>query len=356
MLLSAKKWDFKILSASAVLVIVSGIAMASAAVTVSPMLAFRHWTWSLLGFAAMVLVARTNYLRWMDISPVLYAVSLAALVLVELAGAVRLGAERWLSVFGFSIQPSELAKLSTVLMLARYLAGQDNPLPPRAFWFSLVMVGFPLFLIFVQPDLGSASILGAIWLGMILGAGVSRRSLAVLALFASVALPFGWHLLKGYQKDRLLVFINPQADPLGAGYTIIQSAIAIGSGKFFGRGWFSGTQNQLSFLPERHSDFIFSVIGEEWGFLGCLVVMVLFAFLFARILTLAQRFSEPQGRLCLIGIFSWLAYQAIVNMGMVMGLLPVVGVPLPLVSYGGSSMITIWVALGLVQSIYRHEQ
>ena len=214
----------------------------------------------------------------------------------------------------------------------------------------------PLFLIFMQPDLGSASILGAVWLGMVLSSGISRRDAGILAGFASAALPLGWHILKSYQKDRLLVFINPQADPLGAGYTIIQSAIAIGSGKFFGRGWFSGTQNQLSFLPERHSDFIFSVIGEEWGFLGCLVVVALFAFLFARILTLAQRFSEPQGRLCLVGIFSWLAYQAVVNMGMVTGLLPVVGVPLPLVSYGGSSMLAIWVALGLIQAIHRHEQ
>ena len=150
-----------------------------------------------------------------------------------------------------------------------------------------------------------------------------------------------------------MVFINPHADPLGAGYTIIQSTIAIGSGRVLGRGWFSGTQNQLSFLPERHSDFIFSVLGEEWGFLGCLAVAAFFAVLLLRAFQIALQTSAPQGRLLAAGIFSWIGYQAFINMGMVMGLLPVVGVPLPFLSYGGSSMVMLWIALGLLHSIRR---
>ena len=215
----------------------------------------------------------------------------------------------------------------------------------------MLLAGPTALLIFLQPDLGSATVFVAIWLGLVWVAGAPRRVFTWLAVGGLAALPVAWHLLKGYQRDRLLAFINPHADPLGAGYTIIQSTIAIGSGRLWGRGWLSGTQNQLSFLPERHSDFIFSVIGEEWGFLGCTVVVAAFGVLLVRAIRIALETSEPQGRLLAAGIASWVGYQAFVNMGMVMGLLPVVGVPLPLVSYGGSSMLTLWVALGLLQSI-----
>lgn len=343
------------LFAGTALVVISGIAMASAAATLNPAIAYRHWIWSVAGILLSLGVARTNYLRWIDAAAIAYGVSLGALLLVEVAGAVRLGAARWLSIFGFSVQPSELVKLSTVLLLARYFASQPVPLPTRTLTISLLLVAAPALLIFKQPDLGSATIVAAIWAGMAVVAGASRRALGVLGGSLLVLLPAAWHLLKDYQRDRLLVFINPHADPLGAGYTIIQSIIAVGSGRIWGRGWFSGTQNQLSFLPERHSDFIFSVIGEEWGFLGCAAVVALFGTLLLRAIQLALRTSEPHGRLLIAGICSWLAYQACVNMGMVIGLLPVVGVPLPLVSYGGSSMIAVWVALGLLQSVSRHE-
>jgi rod shape determining protein RodA len=241
-------------------------------------------------------------------------------------------------------------------VLARYLAGQPTPLPVGVLGTSLAVAGVPAFLIFIQPDLGSASIFFAIWLGMVWAAGISRRHLGVLAGAAAIALPLGWLLLKDYQRDRLLVFVNPQIDPLGAGYTIIQSVIAIGSGRLWGRGWLAGTQNQLNFLPERHSDFIFSVIGEEWGLFGCLVVAALFWALLTRVVHAAQDTSEPYGRLLGVGIFSWLAYQACVNMAMVMGLFPVVGIPLPMVSYGGTAMCSIWIALGLLQSVRRSDR
>lgn len=344
-------FDYPLLLAAFSLIIISGIAMASAASTISASLALRHWTWSAVGLVVMLLVANTNYLRWVDASWALYLLSVLALILVQFFGPARLGATRWLSIGGISLQPSELAKFSTVLLLSHALSGRPGRLSLHALGASAVIMAVPAGLIFIQPDLGSASILIAIWLGMVVAAGASRRALIGMLGVCLAALPFAWHVLKEYQRDRLLVFVNPQSDPLGAGYTIIQSVIAIGSGRLTGRGWFSGTQNQLSFLPERHSDFLFSVIGEEWGFLGCAAVVALFCVMLLRMARLSLRTGEPCAQLIAAGFFSWIAYQAFVNMGMVMGALPVVGVPLPLISFGGSSMVMVCASLGLLQSI-----
>lgn len=347
----ARDVDFGLLAAGLGLILISGIAMVSAAATINPSLAPKHWAWSAIGVIAGIWVARTNYLRWVDSALILYLFCVAALILVHFVGPARLGATRWLSIGGFSLQPSELAKLSTILLLAQHLSGQPAPLPLRTLGVSALIMGLPAALIFVQPDLGSATIIVAVWLGMILVAGAPRRVLLGMLISVLILLPLAWHVLKDYQRDRLLVFINPQTDPLGAGYTIIQSVIAIGSGQLTGRGWFSGTQNQLSFLPERHSDFLFSVIGEEWGLVGCALVILLFGWMLVRTARLGIRSSEPCARLIAAGIFSWIGYQAFVNMGMVMGALPVVGVPLPLIGYGGSSMVMVCASLGLLQSI-----
>ena len=350
-----RAWDRGLFAAGAVLTLISGVEMVSAAAMVNPSLATRHALWIAVGLLAGIGVAGTEYRRWGEFAWIAYGLSVAALALVLIAGAVRLGASRWLSVFGLSVQPSEFAKLATLWLLARYLAGQPTPLPPRVVWTSLLFVIPPAALVFLQPDLGSASIFAAIWFGMIWAAGAPRGTLTALTGGVLALAPVAWHALKDYQRDRLMAFIDPHADPLGAGYTIIQSIIAIGSGQLWGRGWFAGTQNQLSFLPERHSDFMFSVLGEEWGLLGSLTVVVVFGVLLARILRIGSIASDPQGRLLAAGVFSWLAYQAFVNMGMVMGLLPVVGIPLPLISYGGSSMVTVWMALGILQSVRRSE-
>ncbi|MBI2104238.1 MAG: rod shape-determining protein RodA [Candidatus Omnitrophica bacterium] len=348
---SSRAWDWAVLAAAASLALLGGLAMCSASAAVNPRLAVRHATWIALGMAVSFAVARLSPRRWMDAAGAAYGLTVSALALVLAAGAVRLGASRWLSVFGLSLQPSEFMKLATITLLARYLAGQPRPLPLRAVGGSLLIAGVPALLIFLQPDLGSASIFGAVWIGMVWMAGASPRLLAGIAASLLAILPIGWHLLHDYQRDRLLVFINPHADPLGAGYAIIQSTIAIGSGQWWGRGWFAGTQNQLSFLPERHSDFIFSVIGEEWGFAGSAAVIALFGILLVRMLRVARELTDSQGRLFLAGACAWLGYQVFVNIGMVMGLVPVVGVPLPLISYGGSSMLTIWAALGLLQGL-----
>ncbi len=347
------QWEWRLLAAAVALSLMGALAMVSAASMLNPALAWRHAIWIGLGVLLSLAAAYTNYRQWSAFSVVLYGVSVISLMLVLAVGHTRLGATRWLSVLGLSLQPSELAKFALVWLLARYVAGQPSPLPLRSVLVSLAMMGVPALLIFIQPDLGSASILVAIWLGIVWAAGMPARVLMGMSALALALLPVGWHLLKDYQRDRLMVFLNPHVDPLGAGFSIIQSTIAIGSGQLWGRGWLAGTQNQLNFLPERHSDFIFSVIGEEWGFLGCAAVVAGFAILLTRSLRVAQATSDPYGRLLAVGVFSWVAYQTCVNMGMVMGILPVVGVPLPLISYGGSSMIAIWVAFGLLLSVWR---
>ena len=348
-----ERWDPGLLGAAVTITCAGMIAMVSAARTLNPDLAVRHGVYAALGLLVCLGASSTHYRRWTDLAIAIYGISLLALLAVSVIGTMRLGATRWLSVFGLSLQPSELAKCAVVLLLAHYLGGQPRPLPARAVWTSLGLAGLPALLIFHQPDLGSATILAAIWFGMAWVAGLSRRWLMILTAGVFALLPLAWHVLKEYQRDRLLAFVDPHADPLGAGYTIIQSTIAIGSGQLFGRGWFAGTQNQLNFLPERHSDFIFSVIGEEWGLVGCLVVIVSFGLLLARMIRIALEISDPQGRLLVTGLFSWIGYQAFINMGMVAGLLPVVGVPLPLVSYGGSSMVILWLMLGLAHSARR---
>jgi len=348
-------WDRRLLSAALALAFGGALAMASASVTVHPGLVWRHGAWLLIGLLLHGGLAATNYRRWMPFAVLAYGLSLAALAVVLVSGTMRLGATRWLSVFGLSLQPSEFAKLATTGLLAQYLGGQPRPLPSRALAISLGLAAGPALLVFIQPDLGSATVFGAIWLGMVWVAGASRRAILGFGSVGVVCLPFAWHLLRDYQRDRLLAFLNPHADPLGTGYTVIQSTIAIGSGRLWGKGWFAGTQNQLSFLPERHSDFIFSVIGEEWGLLGCLAVVAAFGLLLSRAVRIAMETSESQGALLAAGVCSWIGYQAVVNMGMVMGLLPVVGVPLPFISYGGSSMVALWVALGLLQSVRRME-
>ncbi len=346
-------WDWWLFFAGLLLCLIGLVAMRSAAETLNRSLFIKQATWFLIGIAISWVVASVPYPRWIDVGVMLFPVAVVALVVVMIAGTVKLGAARWITVFGFSLQPSELAKLTSACWLARYLSGHSYPVPTKGLVMSALIIGVPAGLIFIQPDLGTSSIFGAMWLGCVWLAGISPRSLATLTGGFAALLPIGWHFLKDYQRARLTAFIDPHADPLGAGYTIIQSRIAIGSGRLLGRGWMSGTQSQLNFLPERHSDFLYSVVGEEWGFLGSVLVVVLFAILIWRMLSIAQENSDLQGRLLATALASWIGYQAVVNMGMVMGALPVVGIPLPLMSYGGAAMGAGGGGLGLLQSVRR---
>ena len=347
------KQDWVLWMVAVALSLVSLVALRSAAATLNPSLVWRQSLWIVLGGGAALLASRVAYHHWSHLAAPLYAAALLLLIAVELAGTIKLGAARWLMIGGVSLQPSEIAKLSTACVLARYLGHQPERLSLPSLLLSGALVGVPATLILAQPDLGSASILWAMWLGVVWAAGIPKRRLLGLCVVGIGLLPVGWHLLHDYQRARLSVFLNPQIDPLGAGYTIIQSTIAIGSGQWLGRGWMAGTQNQLNFLPERHADFLYSVIGEEWGFAGSLAVVVLFGCLIWRGVRIASDNSEPEGRLLATALVSWISYQAVVNMGMVMGMCPVVGIPLPLVSYGGSAMVMTWIAIGLLQSIRR---
>ena len=312
----------------------------------------RQLVWAALGCGLAILLVVVDYHLWLEWSYLLYVLTLLLLGMVLVMGTVRGGAQRWLSVGGMTIQPSEFAKLATILAVARYL-GNRPPVSGKR-WSVLgasILIGIPMAMILKQPNLGTACVFGFIGLAMLLVWGIPLRVLAILLSLVAISVPVLWFFLEDYQRSRLLVFLNPNLDPLGAGYTVIQSRIAMGSGQLWGKGWLAGTQNQLNFLPERHTDFIFSVVGEEWGILGTTFCMGLYFLLFHRGFIIATQTRDPFGRLLIVGLITMLAAHTIVNIGMVMGMMPVVGLPLPFMSYGGSWLMTCLVAVGIVLSV-----
>ena len=311
--------------------------------------------------ALMYLLSRMDYRKFFDIAYPLYVINVILLVLTFFLGREALGATRWISIAGISFQPSELMKLTLILMLGRYLSQRR---PRLAFtlsssfltiWWDLLvplfLVTIPMFLIFKQPDLGTAILVFGIFMIMLFASGIDQRIFGWFSGICLVAMPFGWHILRSYQRDRLLVFLNPNIDPMGAGYTIIQSKIAVGSGGFAGKGWLSGTQNQLNFLPERHTDFIFSVIGEEWGLLGSIFVVLCFSALIYCGFKIAESVKDKFGQYVTVGIVSIFALQVVINIGMVMGMFPVVGITLPMISYGRTSFMVFAIMLGFLLNL-----
>ncbi len=318
---------------------------------------------AVIGLAVMFFLSRFDYRKLYDATHILYLVSIVFLILVLVMGRHILGARRWIEIGSINFQPSEFAKLSLILVLARYFsqlkAGHyfrtHDPIQAamKEFFIPLFITAVPMLLIFKQPDLGTAIMIFGIFLGLVFVSGTGLKYILSFIVLGVGASPFLWHLLKPYQKERLMVFLNPNADPLGAGYTIIQSKIAIGSGRLFGKGWLAGPQNELNFLPERHTDFIFSVIGEEWGLFGALLLLFCFYVLIDCALTIAAQTKDRFGFLIVVGIISILALQVIVNIGMVLGLFPVVGLTLPLVSYGRTSFLTFTIMIGLLLNLNR---
>ncbi|HJS91372.1 MAG TPA: rod shape-determining protein RodA [Steroidobacteraceae bacterium] len=308
------------------------------------------------GTAVMLALARVspNFLR--RTAPWLYFIGVGLLLLVAVAGHVRLGAQRWLNLGIIRFQPSELMKLAVPMMCAWYL--HERPLPPR--WPTLLLLGaiilVPVGLVAKEPDLGTAALIAAAGLLVVFLAGLRVGVILGMVLLGVAAAWFGLRFMHGYQRQRLLTFLNPQSDPLGAGYHIIQSQIAIGSGGVFGKGWMNGSQAQLDFLPERTTDFIFAVIGEEFGLLGLAVLLLLYAFLIGRSLYLAMQTPDTFSRLLAGSIALTFFVYVFINAGMVTGLLPVVGVPLPLVSYGGSSVVTVLAGFGILMSLHAHRK
>ena len=312
----------------------------------------RQINWMALGAVLLLLVLNISYQRFIDISYVLYGINIILLILVLILGHVRLGAQRWFTIGNFTLQPSEFIKISFILTLANYLGSKKESLEhPKGFIAPLILLAVPFLLVLVQPDLGTALLLLPIFLSMMFVAGIRPKYLLVLVITGLLSLPVFWHFLRDYQKQRLTVFLNPNADPLGAGYTIIQSKIAVGSGGIIGKGWLAGTQNQLNFLPERHTDFIFSVIGEEWGLFGALVLLLLYFLIVRRGFDIAALTNDMHGKLIATGVVVLIALQVLINIAMTIGFMPVVGIPLPLISYGGSSMFTTLIAIGLLLNV-----
>ncbi len=308
-----------------------------------------------LAFGVMLLMAQIPPVWLRRAAPGAYVAGLALLALVLLSGEIGKGAQRWLDV-GVRFQPSEIMKIAVPLLLCRIL--HDRPLPP-SFWLvigCLALIGVPAAMIGVQPDLGTAILIVASGGIVVFLAGIGMRYIFGGIGLAAAALPALWLVMHDYQRKRVLTLLDPDSDPLGAGYHIIQSKIAIGSGGIFGKGWLSGTQGQLEFLPERHTDFIFAVIGEEFGLLGALTLMGLYLLIVGRGLFIAGWAQDTFTRLLAGTLTLTFFFYVFVNMAMVMGLLPVVGVPLPLVSAGGTSMVTLMAGFGILMSIQTHRK
>ncbi len=306
------------------------------------------------GFVVMIFLAQLTPRilgRW---APWLYVLGIGLLVCVIFFGVGAKGAQRWIALPGFRFQPSEIMKLVLPLTVAFYLA--HRPLPPRFkhIVISLVLIGMPTVLIMKQPDLGTSLLIAASGIFVLLLSGILWRYIFTALGLAAAALPGLWAVMKDYQKQRVLTFLDPESDPLGSGWNIIQSKTAIGSGGIDGKGWLSGTQSQLDFLPESHTDFIIAVVAEELGFIGVLVLLTLYLLIIARGLVIAARAPDSFGRLLAGSLILTFFVYVFVNIGMVSGLLPVVGVPLPLVSYGGTSIVTLMAGFGMIMSVHSY--
>ena len=314
--------------------------------------AVRQLAWFAIGLVALFVVASIDYRKLVRIAPVIYLLGLAALVAVFVLGRTVSGARRWIVIGSVSVQPSELFKIAFVLMAVWVLTSRwAQPIGRFTLLLVLPVTAIPFVLIMKQPDLGTALLLFPVLIALLVGAGIRLRLLGALFLAGLAMLPVAWFLLKDYQRERILVYLDPFRDPLGTAYNVIQAKIAIGSGQLLGKGVAGATQSRLAFLPERHTDFIFAVFAEMWGFVGCLILLACYAFLLLRGFDIAASTSEPVGRLVALGVTSMLGTQVLINVGMVTGLLPVVGVPLPLMSYGGTSVLCSLMGLGLLVSV-----
>lgn len=392
--------DLTLLGAVLTLTVIGVTAIRSAG------LAQNTWDWwqqtliALLGVGVALFLARLPYQWWRRWHWGIYGLANALLVAVMFVGTTALGAERWISIGGFHLQPSEFAKVAVVLTLAAVLEQSRSPVLWTIGQAALV-VALPWLLVFVQPNLGTALIFAAITLGMLYWANIPLAWIVLLlsplvsAILLSLSLPLWgvwvavmalvgwfslpwprigglvalvvnlisgqlgqvfWGLLKDYQRDRLILFLDPNQDPLGGGYHLIQSRIAIGSGGLWGQGLFQGSQTQLSFIPEQNTDFIFSVIGEELGFIGAMIVVFLFWLICLRLVLIARSARDGFGSLLAIGVLSMLIFQVVINIGMTVGLAPITGIPLPFLSYGRSAMLANFIALGLVESVANHRR
>ena len=392
--------DWLLFAVSAGMTIFGGVIIRSAELNQGLTDWWQHWLVGAIGLALALFIARCRYENLMQWHWIIYGITNISLIAVMVTGTSAKGAQRWITIGGFNLQPSEFAKLGVIITLAALLHSKTAATIPSVLR-ALAITAVPWALVFLQPDLGTSLVFGAITLGMLYWGNANLGWLvllispviaailfnvflptwfvwtAIMSIIAWLTLPWRWFsalgaaalnfvagqlghifwgLLKDYQKDRLILFLNPDKDPLGGGYHLIQSRIAIGAGELWGRGLNQGTQTQLNFVPEQHTDFIFSAIGEELGFVGALVVLFGFWLICLRLLLIAQNAKDNFGSLLAIGVLSMLVFQVIINIGMTIGLAPVTGIPLPLVSYGRSAMLTNFISLGIVESVANFRQ
>ena len=313
----------------------------------------RQVLWACIGLILALLILTVDYHVLFDIAPILYAIGIILLIYLLAFGKLTANVKSWIRIGGFQFQPSEFMKLFTALMLARFFDSNDRAyLDARSFLVAMGIIGLPVGLIIVQPDFGTAaSFFPLIAVAMFFG-GIRPRIWAAMILVAVIALPLAWGVfLKPYQKERVMIFLNPERDPLGSGYQVTQAKIAIGSGGIHGKGFRHGTQGKFGFVPEHHTDFIFAVLGEEWGFVGVTVVLGLYLYLVVQALTFAKHARDRGGTFLIICLIAFVVFHVLINVSMQIGILPTTGIPLPLVSYGGSSTMMFFMAIGLIANV-----
>lgn len=339
---------------SALLLAAIGLATVHSASSELPVDYFpRQAAWVAVGLVLLVISMSIDYHVLLDLSVVLYGLGLASLVAVLGFGVVRGGAANWLQIGPWQFQPSEFAKVATGLFLARYLASLNmRVLEMRQIVTAITIVAVPMVLVAIEPDMGGAAMYAPLLAGMLLVAGIRVRLLVTAALIA-LALGSGvWMFgMKGYQRQRVLTFLAPETDPLGAGYQVRQSKIAVGSGELLGKGYMQGTQSQLRFLPARHTDFILAVLAEEWGFLGVAVVLGLYAIYISSAARIAIRARDRAGILLVVGLVSVICFHVLYNSAMVVGFVPITGIPLPFLSYGGSFTMINFISTGIILGV-----
>jgi rod shape determining protein RodA len=312
----------------------------------------RQMIWVGIGLGLAILILTVDYHVLFDIAPILYGIGLVLLVYLLLWGQLTANVKSWIRIGGFQFQPSEFMKVFTALMLARFFDSNDRAyLDFRSFVKAMSIIGLPVGLIMVQPDFGTAaSFFPLIAVAMFFG-GIRPRIWVAMILLVAIAAPIGYFSLKPYQRERLMVFLNPERDPLGSGYQVTQAKIAIGSGGIHGKGYLHGTQGKFGFVPEHHTDFIFSVLGEEWGFVGVVVVLGLYLYLVFQALTFAKHARDRGGTFLVICLIMFFVFHVLINVSMQIGILPTTGIPLPLISYGGSSTMMFFMAIGLIANV-----
>lgn len=346
--------DINFLGTAVVLAIIGCVLVYSATFFSEPSLGTfkRQMIWVAIGLTLAIIILFIDYHVLFDIAPILYGIGIVLLLYLWIFGRLTANVKSWIHIGAFQFQPSEFMKIFTALMLARFFDSNERAyLTPRSFLLAMGIIGLPVLLIMMQPDFGTAaSFFPLVAVAMFFG-GIRARIWAAMILVVAIAIPLGLSIMKPYQRERLLVFLNPERDPLGSGYQVTQAKIAIGSGGIHGKGFTHGTQAKLGFVPEHHTDFIFSVLGEEWGFIGVLIVLALYLYLVVQALTFAKQARDRGGTFLIICLIAFFVFHVLINVSMQIGILPTTGIPLPLISYGGSSTMMFFMAVGLIANV-----